>query len=247
MKSVFAGSGMPPLLAKVRAVEATLRRRYGGDGGLDRVARILAVDPGSITGVCVLWVSRKTGKVLAWAETLITHNEDQQVFDLLELLELLSAQGMVDVVIEDFTVHSVRKEKTFLSPVRIGRKFEFGILERRLNGQYFYRVSSWMVPPSEMSGMDDTRLKALGYFTPGPDHRRDATRHGLLHLKRVRSFLQKYRGLNGPGKLPSKGRAKWLETVDELGHWPVKSFLWEPKVAQKTAAAGAVSVTIEAR
>lgn len=187
MRSAFAGSGFPPFLAAVERVEATLRRKYGEDGKLAEVGRVVGVDPGKITGLSVFWFWRKTGKVAAWAETLITHNEHQQKRDVVALVKLLSGHGMVDLVIEDFTVHSVKKEKSFLSPVRIGRSVEFAVLELDRAGGLLYRVRVYMVPPSEMSSMDDQRLKVLGFYTPGPDHRRDATRHVLQHLRRIRA------------------------------------------------------------
>jgi hypothetical protein len=187
MKSAFAGSGFPPFLAAVERVEASLRRRFAEDGKLAEIGRVVGVDPGKITGLSVFWFWRKSGKVAAWAETLITHDEHQQKRDVIALVQLLAGNGMVDVVIEDFIVHSVKKEKSFLSPVRIGRAVEFALLEKVRGAELFFPVHVYMVPPSEMSSMDDQRLKVLGYFTPGPDHRRDATRHTLIHLRRIRS------------------------------------------------------------
>lgn len=193
MKSAFAGSGAPPFIAALKRVEAALRRKYGPTGRLPEVGRILAVDPGKITGVSAFWFSRRTGKVIAWAETLITHNEHVQVWDLLLFVDVLANEGPLDVVYEGFIVHSVKKEESFLSPVRIGEPFAWGVEDRKIRGEYLCAVRVWKVPPSEMSAMDDPRLKALGHFTPGPDHRRDATRHALLHLKRVRVALQNSR------------------------------------------------------
>jgi hypothetical protein len=184
---------MPPFLNALKRVESALRRKYGPAGRLPEVGRILAVDPGKITGVSVFWFNRKTGKVIAWAETLITHNEHIQVWDLLLVVDLLANEGRTDVVYEGFIVHSVKKEESFLSPVRIGEPFAWGVEDRKLRGEYLYPVEVYKVPPSEMSAMDDNRLKALGHFTPGPDHRRDATRHAMLHLKRVRQMLQNSR------------------------------------------------------
>ncbi len=235
MKSIFAGSGAPPFLSALRRVEAALRRKYSGSGRLPTIGRVLSVDPGKITGVSVFWFWRSSGKVIAWAETLITHDEDQQVLDLLGFVDLLAGEGPVDVLVENFTVHSVKKEASFLSPVRVGRSFRFALLLVKWSGKYFYRVEVYMVEPSEMASMDDARLKALGFFTPGPDHRRDATRHSLTHLKRVRQFLQN-----------SRVRQCRLGGVDvDLGYWRAsKNALWEPKVDSNTAERARVHVLL---
>lgn len=235
MKSIFAGSGAPPFLSALKRVEAALRRKYSQAGKLPQIGRVLSVDPGKITGVSVFWFWRTTGKPIAWAETLITHDEDKQVLDLLGFLDLLANEGRVDVLVENFTVHSVKKEASFLSPVRIGRSFRFAVLLVKWSGKYLYPVEIYMVEPSEMASMDDSRLKALGFFTPGPDHRRDATRHLLVHLKRVRQFLQ-----NSRVKKVRLGG----DDVD-LGYWRASNKgLWEPKVAQNSAPAARVHVLL---
>jgi hypothetical protein len=238
MRSIFAGSGAPPFLKALRRVEAALRRKYGAAGRLPEVGRILAVDPGKITGVSVFWFWRSSGKVIAWAETLITHDEDQQVLDLLGFLEVLAGEGRTDVLVENFTVHSVKKEASFLSPVRIGRSFRFAVLLVKWSGKYLYPVEIYMVEPSEMASMDDARLKHLGFFTPGPDHRRDATRHVLMHLKRVRQFLQNSRVkvVRLGGEPVSFAYWRWQAGNNKA--------LWEPKVHQNTAAAERVKVSL---
>jgi hypothetical protein len=239
VKSVFAGSGAPPFLSALRRVEAALSRKYSSAGRLPEVGRIMSVDPGKITGVSVFWFWRGTGKVIAWAETLIAHDEDVQCLDLMKMVELLAGSGRVDVLIENFTVHSVKKEASFLSPVRIGRAFRFGLLLVKWSGKYFYPVEVYMVEPSEMSSMDDSRLRSLGHFTPGPDHRRDATRHLLVHLKRVRQMLQN-----------SRVKTCRLGGMDvDLGYWrwdgngKSKSFL-DKKVHSNTAEPQRVSVSL---
>ncbi|QPX62624.1 RuvC-like resolvase [Arthrobacter phage Wollypog] len=238
MKSVFAGSGAPPFLAALKRVEAALSRKYSRAGRLPEIGRVLSVDPGKITGVSVFWFWRSTGKPIAWAETLITHDEDRQVLDLMSFLDLLSSSGRVDVLVENFTVHSVKKDPSFLSPVRIGRAFRFAVLLVKWSGKYFHEVEVYMVEPSEMASMDDDRLKALGFFTPGPDHRRDATRHLLVHLKRVRQFLQNSR---------VKGVRLGGASVD-LGYWRVANKgLWEPKVEQNSAVHGRVHVLLNGK
>lgn len=239
MKSVFAGSGAPPFLSALKRVEAALRRRYASAGRLPEIGRVLSVDPGKITGVSVFWFWRSTGKVIAWAETLITHDEDRQKLDLLGFVDVLAGHGRVDVLVENFTVHSVKKEHSFLSPVRIGQSFRFGVLLVKWSGKYFYPVEVYLVEPSEMASMNDARLRVLGHYTPGPDHRRDATRHLLVHLKRVRQFLQNSRvkAVRLGGESVSFAYWRWDAEANK------KTFL-DTKVAQNPAAAERVAVSL---
>lgn len=218
MKSAWAGSGIDGLVKAADRVERRLgkpvaERREDGrpvgrpSGRGERVVRLLGVDPGGVTGVSVFWVWRKNFKIAAWAETLLAHDEHVQVHNLLELTRLLSDCGPTVVVCEGFRVRMVSQEESFLSPVRIGSQFEWGVLERNVSVDgvkpwWSAPVAFWWVPPSEMAGMDDTRLKRLGYFTPGPKHRRDATRHNLLHWKAARAGTRKWPTLTEPENNP---------------------------------------------
>lgn len=209
MQSEFAGSGMPPLLAAVIACEKRLWL------GKRRVLRIMAVDPGVITGIAVLWIDADTGEIIAWAESLITHEERKMVWDLIELLRTLADFGRVWIVVEDFAVDMVNMSKDFLSPVRVGRAFaalaealELGLLGAPVFGAI--EDISWQ-GRGRKADYNDARLKVLGFYTPGPDHRRDATRHALVRWKRLKQAL--------PANVTT--RADWwepaLEKVPDAG------------------------------
>lgn len=178
----FAGAGAPGFLDALRRVERTVLRRRGRPA----VVRVFAVDPGKVTGLSAFWCDSATGKVLAWAETLLAHGESQQARDAWRAVEILSGDGgRTDIVVESFTVRRIAMEHSFLSPARIGAKFELLWEDRAVE---LLGDTTWMwVQPSEMTSMDDMRLKRLGHYTPGPDHRRDATRHALLHIRRAKS------------------------------------------------------------
>lgn len=183
MKSEFAGSGCAGLRDTILRLEEGWRAAGRGS----RYWRILSVDPGTVTGVAVYWLRRKNGKwvVKAWAETLLAGDETFQKRDLLFFWGELMRFGPVDLVMEDFVVRRIAMEKTFLSPVRIGRAVEFGTWLFRHQQVHPFEIQ-WVMS-SEMSAMKDERLKKLGFYTPGPDHRRDATRHALLHIRAVNS------------------------------------------------------------
>lgn len=183
MNSSFAGSGCSGLRDTILRLEQPWRESGRGR----KYWRVLSIDPGKVTGVSVFWLRRKAGRwvVKAWAETLLAGDEDGQKRDLMYFWGELMRFGPVDVVIEDFTVRRVAMEWSFLSPVRIGRAVEWGMWLFRKKQMHPYCVQ-W-VGSSEMTAMKDERLKLLGHYTPGPDHRRDATRHALLHVRAVNS------------------------------------------------------------
>lgn len=206
MKSEFAGSGADGLYDAIRRLETVFSNAEFKKDGVSTVGRILAVDPGTITGVSVFYFHRDSKKIAAWAETLLAHEENMQVVDLKRFLSVLEVGGPVDVVIENFRVMRVAMEETFLSPVRIGRKFEWAIYESMARQDFWHRVRVFWHWPTEMSTMNDQRLKKLGHYTPGPDHRRDATRHALTHHRQIRT-----------GKIPGWGEItfSWVpETLD---------------------------------
>lgn len=213
MRSEFAGSGMPPMLEAVRAQEV----RFNGR----RVVRIMAVDPGVITGVSVFWICADTGDILAWAETLITFDELLQVFELIILLRTLANAGMVHVVIEDFRVSEINMSTSFLSPVRIGRQFEFAVflLQRHELGEpIFGQIGSCVFQDrSRKADFADARLMKLGFHTPGPDHRRDATRHALVRRKQLKLEL--------PLLIPANNHSNWE---------PGEGRKPEPKITSRT-------------
>lgn len=187
MISQFSGSGMAPLIAAVTSFEKELwlKRR--------RIVRILAVDPGVVTGVCVLWIDADTGEIVGWAETLITHAEQGQVWHLIELLRVLANFGRVWIAIEDFRVQMVNMDSAFLSPVRIGHRFAFGaeMMQQGLLGDPLFgsiEDIAWQ-GNGRKADYSDERLKKLGFYTPGPDHRRDATRHALVRWKKLKTEL----------------------------------------------------------
>lgn len=214
MKSSFSGSGAPPFMGAIESVEEVLVGTVG--------FRVFAVDPGVITGVAALWCG-VNGEILAWAETLITHDELQQVVDLESMVVTLFSHGPVHVAVEDFRVMKVDMSEDFLSPVRIGRRFEWAmkILNDFQSGSALGHGSApdrehlvwplrWQMP-SRKADYDDERLKVLGFYTPGPDHRRDATRHALVALKGiVKELEEQKRALTQRSRTPRRRRKTLL-------------------------------------
>lgn len=184
----FAGYGFDPFMDALRTIEIgiTRRRNQSANGRYD-VLRIGGIDPGTLTGLTQLYCSKKTGKILAWATTILANDELQQAADLhawvRAQIEASSSRAPFRLAVEDFKVNKVNGDEEFLSPVRIGRRLE-GMLMATEPQFAIGGGLDWYMP-ARKAEFSDTRLEALGLYVPGPDHRRDATRHALIARKYV--------------------------------------------------------------
>lgn len=178
-----AVQGFKPFIAEMWKVENAFARKREAAKAFTPPIRIGGIDPGTLTGAAQIWVSQKTGKVLAHIETILAYDEIQQVHDLvswlLEMDGLAQNDPPAELSIEDFKVNQVNGDEEFLSPVRVGRRLEGALLYQ--DGLLADRIR-WQMPARKAEFTDD-RLRALGMYTPGPDHRRDATRHALIGRK----------------------------------------------------------------
>lgn len=174
-----ATQGFQPFMENMWAVEKAIAKKRG----VVEPIRIAGIDPGTLSGLAQLWVSQKTGKVLAHIETILAYEEKQQVRDMVDWLQemfgLAQDCNQVGISIEDFKVNKVNGDEEFLSPVRIGRRLEGALMFQQVELEGAIR---WQMPARKAEFTDD-RLRALGMYTPGPDHRRDATRHALIGRK----------------------------------------------------------------
>jgi hypothetical protein len=86
------------------------------------------------------------------------------------------------VVIEDFDILAINPttDSELLSPVRIAAKVT---LMSRLKQMGDARVV--LQSRTIAKRLDDERLARTGYYVPGPDHIRDATRHAIMALRRA--------------------------------------------------------------
>lgn len=175
-----ATTGFKPFIDNMWAVEDAVARKRGPTS-VDPI-RIAGIDPGTLSGLAQIWVSQKTGKVLAHCETILAYDELAQVQSIvdwiLEMDSLAQHNPSAMLSIEDFKVNKVNGDEEFLSPVRIGRRVEGALMYQGFAPE---RIR-WQMPARKAEFTDD-RLRALGMYTPGPDHRRDATRHALIGRK----------------------------------------------------------------
>lgn len=167
------------------------------------VLNVFGIDPGKTTGWCRMMIPREClfankahlwgkapSEVLEWEYGEITGHEVDQAIEICRILR--TTQGMdykvgPAAVIEDFTIqiNAPTTDPELLSPVRIGAML---VMCRRLRqmGDTHLVFQNRTIAKTTIT---DERLKALGYYVPGPDHIRDATRIAITALRRARQDM----------------------------------------------------------
>lgn len=158
--------------------------------------RILAVDPGGTTGIAHA-VFSEYGKLPHEIKTEMPVGfvaACMRLEDLMDNEPYSWDQPLFDLVVaEKFTITAATAKKS-----TTGSKTDIELcgVVKYLAGRYDI-VHEEQSPSEAMNFIDDKKLKRLGYWTPGPDHARDATRHLLLaavkhHVIDARLFLPEY-------------------------------------------------------
>lgn len=106
-----------------------------------------------------------------------------------------SWRGFVTVGCEDFVVRQFNASRDFLKPVRLTAAlermwFKAGLGEPVAGGGSEASRVFRQSPGDAMGAVTNDRLKAWGFWTKGregEDHARDATRHMLLHVRKIAS------------------------------------------------------------
>ena len=161
---------------------------------------LLAIDPGGVTGWSI--VTTTIGRImdptlqaaevpLQWfhgqidcrakdkKETLWREAEAEGVARMEQLYE--RCPHATGVVIEDFLIRRFDKSRPFLSPVRLTAALDQLMFDR---GVWTDR----QMPSDAMITITDDRLKAWDFYVAdGLGHARDADRHMLLFIRRLRS------------------------------------------------------------
>lgn len=177
------------------------------------------VDPGVVTGCCVVWYdpvvlldrSRPMlHSVLAWSAWMESGGENYQTRQHCKTIAEISSEHLT-IGVESFVPRRLDQSKAFLSPVRLRAALEFAAWSgiRGVDGEKrIYPVIS-QTPSDAKNVVTDGRLREWNFWTKGPDHPRDATRHALLFLRKLRQA--------GWGSLPWD--AAWEEYTPERGSY----------------------------
>ena len=142
---------------------------------------VLAVDPGGTTGLA-WW---RAGQHRAWSEPL------EQAMDTVftEIITRYDPTAFPDKPTFDLVVFEaiVITGQTLKKSRNVQDAIEFIGMARYVCHKWGPPFNT-QTPADAKSFATDEKLRALGWWTPGPDHARDASRHLLLALVRHRAL-----------------------------------------------------------
>ncbi|AXQ61378.1 RuvC-like resolvase [Gordonia phage Marietta] len=183
---------------------------------LGRGLRVIAFDPGGTTGWSVMRLdpAKLLDKTASWRD-VITHwwhgeidcgamsgsvndaaitqlgdeidlggslsGEHAGAYMMDQLVNQAGGRFLTALVIEDFILRTQTQKRDALSPVRLTAAFEQMIWERP-----GYPTPKRQQPSEAKSSITDERLKQWGFWASGSRHARDADRHAILFLRKVR-------------------------------------------------------------
>lgn len=163
----------------------------------DGPIRVIAFDPGGTTGWSVMEttleaLNDQTQSVHSivtgwWHGQIISNDEEidnyeQVAVHAMEELVIAASIGCSDhaVVMESYQIRSKRTDAETISPIRFIAAFEHLVWE---NHRYLQ-----LQTPSEKSTASDDRLETWGFYAAdGLQHARDADRHALIFLRKLRA------------------------------------------------------------
>lgn len=188
-KKLWRSSSLP----KINVIDVEGRWDHKSEDEFLWWPRIIWIDPGVVSGVAVFWFDPQAvldGKplprqLLAYSEMFLSGPEsgrNGQVNRFMRMRKTLDQETGLATGIESFVPRKFSQDPAFLSPVRIraGIEERMGLLE----GEPTLHAQS---PSDALTSFNNERLRALGLYTPGPDHINDAKRHGLLWIRKLRT------------------------------------------------------------
>lgn len=154
---------------------------------------LIGIDPGHTTGWALFTVPRDSvfgdapGQILEWDYGEFSGDENIQVRDIVRLTREIQGLDYPTCplwVVEDWDVEEeirTTDAEVLLSPVRIAAKLE---LARAMGLVGETRLA--LQGRDMAKRMTDERLERLGFYVEGSDHIRDAIRHGIMMLRRIK-------------------------------------------------------------
>lgn len=180
----------------VEPVKLSVRRKAPvrpGDMDLpSEVYTTIWFDQGGSTGWAVVsvWVEAVTlpeysilKNIVAWSAGEFIGSEGSQTDQMMELVKAWE-DNADSIGYEDFILRKLLGGRELLSPVRIGARFE----DRMYTSGRMGLLAPAQMASLAMDTITDDRLKLWGFWPPliGQEHARDALRHCLTYLKRIR-------------------------------------------------------------
>lgn len=158
-------------------------------------------DPGGTTGVFAGWwdpeklADKKLFSheaIVAWSVADIGGELIEQATEMWNIIFgfVSAADHGCQIGYESFVIRRMDQSRAFLSPVRLGAIIEW----QHYNAQDVYGVypmyETLTQSPAEAKSITDSRLKSFGVYKPGLMHHKDAARHFLVFMKRMKADLK---------------------------------------------------------
>lgn len=154
---------------------------------------VIGIDPGHTTGWALFTVPRDSlfgdapAAILEWDYGEVAGDENKQVRDLVRINREIRGLDYPECplwVVEDWDVEEDTRTtdaEVLLSPVRIAAKLELARAMGLVDQTVLTLQSRGMA-----KRLTDERLERLGFYVEGSDHVRDAIRHGIMMLRRIK-------------------------------------------------------------
>jgi hypothetical protein len=185
---------------------------------------VLSLDFGKVTGWARFTVPRERfypdfreelpasykerPSVLDWKTGEIRGPESDQIWEVCRMVravQSLSWKVGPAVVPEGFDFGGPQRDPEVYSPVRMTAMLMFCEEQTALLDNGKVTVMPRSLPKETYT---DARLRELGFYVAGPDHRRDATRIALMALRRARAKMAYRDRLWGPREYPGRTRVR---------------------------------------
>lgn len=149
-----------------------------------RIDRVLAIDPGKVTGVA--WMRQQDGEI--FLDSSLEADADELINFLRPTLKewkpVADGQPPLKVVIEKFTINSQTSQKSQEASWALRM---IGAVEQACRDvEYPLGAISWQMPGEAKTAFTNEKLKRIGlWHRGGAGHALDAIRHGSLYLAKV--------------------------------------------------------------
>lgn len=175
---------------------------------------VIGVDPGKVTGYAIFTVPRelfypdewqpfkKRDSVLDWKTGEIRGPVNAQAWELCRIVrtaQSLSYKVGPAVVIEGFDFGGPQRDPEVYMPFAFASVMQFCEEQTALMDDGKVTIMPRTLPKETYT---DARLREIGFYVAGPDHRRDSVRIALMALRRARAKVSYRDQLWAPRERP---------------------------------------------
>lgn len=149
--------------------------------------KILAIDPGVMTGMCLGKVEDDDVNLLDYQQVHFPNSEDQARYHVVvanHILDYIEKHDPEVIVIEQFDLRPNLKFLPELTPVKVNAILDYALKNKRNQKTGYPYIVYYQTPAQAKSIITDERLKRLGFWPTGKDvgykdanDVRDAARH----------------------------------------------------------------------